>query len=103
YHPRPPPISTLLPYTTLFRSLTGPGAVAEPLIVGPAISVSIAPQAGIVPLSAKSFDLSVTVHSNVKGPAKGTVRLDLPGGWKAQDRKSTRLNSSHQIMSYAVF
>src|SRR5207245_3313512 len=36
--------------------VTGAGAVPEPLIVGPAISVSIAPPAGIVSLSAKSFD-----------------------------------------------
>ncbi|HKN33866.1 MAG TPA: PIG-L family deacetylase [Terriglobales bacterium] len=83
--------------------LTGPGAVAEPLIVGPAISVSIAPQAGIVPLSAKSFDLSVTVHSNVKGPAKGTVRLDLPGGWKAQEEPfSTSKDGEDQPLAFHV-
>lgn len=63
--------------------VNGAGTVFEPLALGPAISVSIAPQAGIVPLGEKSFGLSVTVHSNVKGPAKGTVKLDLPEGWKA--------------------
>src|SRR5207237_10529808 len=50
------------------KRVTGPGTVLEPLITGPAISVSIAPQAGIVPLGAKSFDLTVTFHSQVKGP-----------------------------------
>ncbi|HYL15910.1 MAG TPA: PIG-L family deacetylase, partial [Terriglobales bacterium] len=83
--------------------LTGPGAVAEPLIVGPAISVSIAPQAGIVPLSARSFDLSVTVHSNVKGPAKGTVKLDLPEGWKAPEQPfSTAKDGEDQTLSFQV-
>src|SRR6201994_872432 len=45
--------------------------------------------------------------------ASGTVRLDVPAGWKVSpasalfkgtlDRKSTRLNSSHGYISYAVF
>ena len=63
------------------KRVTGPGTVFEPLVVGPAVSVTITPQNGIVPLDAKAFDLAVTVHNNVKGPAKGTVRLDVPEGW----------------------
>ena len=83
--------------------LTGPGAVAEPLIVGPAISVSVAPQAGIVPLSATSFDLSVTVHSNVKGPATGTVKLDLPEGWMAPEQQfSTAKDGEDQTLTFRV-
>jgi LmbE family N-acetylglucosaminyl deacetylase len=83
--------------------VTGPGAVAEPLIVGPAISVSIAPQAGIVPLSSQVFDLTVSVHSNVKGPAKGTVKLDLPRGWKSQDQQfSTAKDGEDQTLSFHV-
>jgi hypothetical protein len=83
--------------------LTGSGAIAEPLIVGPAISVSIAPQAGIVPLSAKAFDLSVTVHSNVKGPATGTVKLDLPEGWKAPEQQfSTSKDGEDQTLAFRV-
>ncbi|PYX77597.1 MAG: hypothetical protein DMG72_01025 [Acidobacteria bacterium] len=83
--------------------VTGAGAVPEPLIVGPAISVSIAPQAGIVSLSAKSFDLSVVVHSNVKGPAKGTVKLDLPEGWKAPEQQfSTAKDGEDQTLSFHV-
>jgi LmbE family N-acetylglucosaminyl deacetylase len=69
------------------KQVTGAGTVFEPLRLGPAISVGVAPQAGIVPLSSKAFDLTVTVHSNVKGPAKGTVRLDLPAGWKAPQQE----------------
>ena len=85
------------------RRITGPGTVLEPLIVGPAISVSIAPQAGIVPLDAKSFDLTVTIHSNVKGPAKGTVKLDLPEGWKAaQEEFSTAKDDDDQTLNFRV-
>src|SRR6185436_20752619 len=61
---RPPPRSTLFPYTTLFRS----------------------PAAG--------------------GPRSRTDRPPgraAPASRTAGDRKSTRLNSSHQISSYAVF
>ncbi len=62
----------------------GYGDVGEPLVVAPAISLWIAPHAGVVPIGASSFPLSVRVHSNVKGPAKGTLRLDLPDGWHAE-------------------
>jgi LmbE family N-acetylglucosaminyl deacetylase len=61
----------------------GFGPVFEPLAVGPAIGVAIEPRAGVVPLDAKTFPVKVTVHSNVKGPAKGVVRLELPAGWKS--------------------
>jgi hypothetical protein len=71
-------------YVQTTRRLTGSGTVSEPLAVGPAISVAIAPHAGIVALASKSFSTTVVVHSNVKGPAKGSVRLNLPTGWKSQ-------------------
>jgi LmbE family N-acetylglucosaminyl deacetylase len=81
----------------------GAGTVFEPLAVGPAISVSIAPQAGIVPLGEKSFDLTVTIHSNVKGPAKGTLRLDLPEGWKAPPEEfATAKDGDDQTLSLRV-
>jgi len=63
------------------KRVAGLGSVYEPLAVGPAIGVAISPRAGIVPLDATSFPVSVVVHSNVKGPAKGSVRLDVPAGW----------------------
>jgi len=62
----------------------GPGPLPEPLLVAPAISVTVAPHAGVVPLTNTSLHLQVTVHSSVKGPAKGTVRLDLPKGWHSR-------------------
>lgn len=83
--------------------VNGAGTVFEPLVVGPAISVSIAPQAGIVPLGEKEFDLTVSVHSNVKGPAKGSVRLDLPEGWKAPPEEfSTAKDGDEQTLHFRV-
>lgn len=85
--------------------ITGPGTVLDPLIVSPAISVTIPRRAGIVPLSAKSFDLSVVIHSNVKGPAKGTVRLDLPAGWSSDPQSapfSTAKDGQDQPVAFRV-
>jgi len=63
--------------------VNGEGPVLEPLLVAPAISLLVSPQAGIVPLTSNTFDLQVQVHSSVKGAAKGQVHLDLPKGWKS--------------------
>src|SRR6266487_5256467 len=63
---RPPPSSTLFPYTTLFRSRGHPHELR---------------------------------HHRRRRPAAGRPRPRLEGG----DRKSTRLNSSHPSISYAVF
>src|SRR5256885_9972746 len=79
---RRPPRSTLFPYTTLFRSRGrrgGPGAVGA---------------------AGRAF-----------GAAGGRARGGAPGVALARggrrtgprDRKSTRLNSSHPVISYAVF
>ncbi len=62
----------------------GPGPLPEPLLVAPAISVTVAPHAGVVPVTNASLHLQVMVHSSVKGPAKGTVHLDLPKGWHSK-------------------
>jgi LmbE family N-acetylglucosaminyl deacetylase len=61
--------------------ISGLGMQPQPLLVGPAISVTVAPSAGAVPVGAASFAFACTVHSNVKGPAHGTLRLSLPPGW----------------------
>src|SRR5258708_29154866 len=71
---RRPPRSTLFPYTTLFRSWVVLAAV-EPV-----------PRAVVGVLAVGGFPCG---HDVVAG--------------QQQDRKSTRLNSSHQIISYAVF
>ena len=59
------------------------GIVSQPLLMAPAVSVTLAPAAGAVPIGAKSFAFSCTVHSNVKGPAEGVLRLRLPQGWRS--------------------
>ncbi|MGH9584286.1 MAG: PIG-L family deacetylase, partial [Bryobacteraceae bacterium] len=71
-------------YVQTVKRVAGYGTVLEPLAVAPAIGVSISPRAGIVPLTAKSFPVTSVVHSNVKGPAKGTIRLELPQGWTSK-------------------
>src|SRR5258708_27178952 len=79
---RRPPRSTLFPYTTLFRSA---------IVIGHNV-FRVVPNE--VPILFVLGLLSVRVRD---------------GGWSAigfrrpADRKSTRLNSSHQIISYAVF
>src|SRR5258708_18160178 len=81
---RRPPRSTLFPYTTLFRSAQGRGAGG---------SADLAFAAKIEP---KKIDRRRASISAVAAAMRArTSRLI--------DRKSTRLNSSHQIISYAVF
>src|SRR3712207_7301762 len=80
---RRPPRSTLFPYTTLFRSceLDGHPDNAAPAFLGGLVIGTLTPE-GV-----------------------SAVRLE-PKGLKAVvavDRKSTRLNSSHANISYAVF
>src|SRR5690349_23648072 len=74
---RPPPRSTLFPYTTLFRSLR---------------QQEIAPQA---------MDLGLAIA--LPGFLDQRPRLAQRGQTLLVDRKSTRLNSSHVEISYAVF
>src|SRR3712207_8724794 len=82
---RRPPRSTLFPYTTLFRSRRLPGEGQEP-----------AAGAGL-PRGAAGLRLALR---RVPPPAVHLGDLD---GARPGDRKSTRLNSSHANISYAVF
>src|SRR5699024_12748432 len=87
-----PPQSTRFPYTTLFRS--GGGVVEELAALGlPARQVQGGPQ-GVPPGGGDDG-----VHLRVDGAAQ---LVPLAAG-HLQDRKSTRLNSSHVSISYAVF
>lgn len=61
--------------------VTGFGSLYDPLIVAPAISVTTAQHATIIPLDSKQTSLDVTIHNNVAGAAKGTLHLNLPEGW----------------------
>src|SRR2546426_7550211 len=48
----------------------------------------------------RAADLRLPLHC---GRQRGTARAPAGGGRGEQDRKSTRLNSSHLVISYAVF
>src|SRR3712207_7025707 len=90
---RRPPRSTLFPYTTLFRSLEQQQGLADRGARGPE-----APGQGLgaQPLARGEHALEDRVAQLVAHPA-GARAGTLP------DRKSTRLNSSHANISYAVF
>src|SRR5690348_18136926 len=77
---RRPPRSTLFPYTTLFRSFAKSGkegAEEEPLIVPTDVACA---------------------QSDEERAHEADAEVQ-----EAEDRKSTRLNSSHPSISYAVF
>lgn len=61
--------------------VNGIGPVLEPLLIAPAISVRVAPQAGVIPMNSTSVSVKVALRSSVKGPAQGDVKLTLPEGW----------------------
>src|SRR3712207_7869571 len=82
---RRPPRSTLFPYTTLFRSLRG-GRRGDP--VGRPVE--------------DASDSCGWHWSLLQGIDRRAVR-HAPGAGRGADRKSTRLNSSHANISYAVF
>src|SRR5689334_24430049 len=73
----PPPTSTLFPYTTLFRSVVP------------------------VPTGATTGNVIVTVGGVASNGV--TFNVVVAGPNITRDRKSTRLNSSHSSISYAVF
>src|SRR5690625_6229023 len=81
-----PPRSTLFPYTTLFRSGLAGGGIG-------------------VGATARNRRNGVRVgrdgHELILGDAQRLHHVELIG--TGQDRKSTRLNSSHVAISYAVF
>src|SRR3712207_7510232 len=89
---RRPPRSTLFPYTTLFRSNT---YRLEPFDVVAAVAGIQAALADI-PSDVLVTGDGVDALSGVVGPATLDVIAE-------RDRKSTRLNSSHANISYAVF
>src|SRR3712207_7239214 len=86
---RRPPRSTLFPYTTLFRSRqvlrrhAGPVGSAEDEVVLVAHRLHVA-------------------GADLAGTAEQAVPVQRRAG-RREDRKSTRLNSSHANISYAVF
>lgn len=63
------------------HAVHGSGPVLDPMLVAPAISVWVSPKAGIVPLTSKVLTIRALIHSNVQGPATGSLSLKLPSGW----------------------
>jgi LmbE family N-acetylglucosaminyl deacetylase len=81
------------------------GIVENPLVVAPAISVAVEPHNGIIPLDAKQAALTVTIHSNVPGRARGTVRLRLPPGWTSSPAEAAfdlQHNGEDQPLRFAI-
>src|SRR3712207_8905467 len=83
---RRPPRSTLFPYTTLFRSSTR-------------FVAYLAPHPGVLPRAAADGIDAPRCELRELREGLHALRAYLP----ARDRKSTRLNSSHANISYAVF
>src|SRR5260221_3419548 len=79
---RRPPRSTLFPYTTLFRSLL----IA---VISLRASLLLRPHGGTLGVGAAQLRFVLLVHGLFY--------------FTKADRKSTRLNSSHTVISYAVF
>src|SRR2546430_10429743 len=94
---RRPPRSTLFPYTTLFRSFVG-YAVIYTMILKPATpqNIVIGGLSGAMPPA-----LGWAAVAN-EVPMQALLLVLIIFVW-TPDRKSTRLNSSHSQISYAVF
>src|SRR5256885_5062594 len=73
---RRPPRSTLFPYTTLFRSHARDADAADPRV----------------------GELATKIAAELRERATDAIERG-----RLEDRKSTRLNSSHLVISYAVF
>jgi LmbE family N-acetylglucosaminyl deacetylase len=58
--------------------------VDRPMAVIPSLSVAIWPRAGIIPLTEKSFMVSVDVRSDEQHSLSGETRLELPQGWSSE-------------------
>src|SRR2546430_10016711 len=86
---RRPPRSTLFPYTTLFRSLLG--------------SVGCGPPSAWTPLSHKVVRQSRDSYRGFLPMPSSSLATRAGVLPYLQDRKSTRLNSSHSQISYAAF
>src|SRR4051812_49948116 len=96
---RRPPRSTLFPYTTLFRSK---GAPRSKVVLGANWSIWRFRSDLRVTRYDSYLEASTTEGFDKKFGAKWITDIDVGYGI-TEDRKSTRLNSSHMSISYAVF
>src|SRR5256885_3175101 len=91
---RRPPRSTLFPYTTLFRSRAIDGAPVSAPLKWDEVTKKLDP----LKFNIRNMPDRVSKLGDLFAPAL-TKGAKLP----QLDRKSTRLNSSHLVISYAVF
>src|SRR2546430_9236537 len=100
---RRPPRSTLFPYTTLFRSLQARLEIATDALRTEVVAVPERPA-----LREHEYVIAPSCESGADDrlgppPAVERRRVDPVDAEIERDRKSTRLNSSHSQISYAVF
>src|SRR5437763_9567125 len=95
---RPPPSSTLFPYTTLFRSVYGLIRQESRFILDARSGVGASGLMQLMPATAKWTARKIGLPYTPALIADRDTNLRL-----GKDRKSTRLNSSHRCISYAVF
>src|SRR5690606_42165433 len=97
FMPPPPPSSPLFPYTTLFRSIDPTHSF---------INFSIS-HLGFSFLQGRFNDISGSFVYDADNPRANSITVEVKTASidsnHAEDRKSTRLNSSHVKISYAVF
>src|SRR5256885_12815253 len=100
---RRPPRSTLFPYTTLFRSKEGKLSqrATLPAAGGAWMTRVTALNHLIEDLARLTVEMARVIGAVAKGDLNQTIALEAEG--QPLDRKSTRLNSSHLVISYAVF
>src|SRR2546427_8450443 len=83
---RRPPRSTLFPYTTLFRSV-----------------LTVSPRVQALTKTVKTVGFARRSYNTLLKQGVNEITVAIPVAWLDSDRKSTRLNSSHSQISYAVF
>src|SRR3712207_8991046 len=93
---RRPPRSTLFPYTTLFRSICGPTTAR--CARAAACAAMIANSAASASEVSRAINRALLAVVAGRGGQEYCLVVD-----DLEDRKSTRLNSSHANISYAVF
>lgn len=85
---------------TLAR-VPGRGGIYEPLVVTPAVGVTMEPEARVLPLTGSALVVKVRVHA--QAAAEGTVELKLPAGWAADPATASFHLGSHADSEPIVF
>src|SRR2546430_12239429 len=99
---RRPPRSTLFPYTTLFRSVVSSNAVLDNTDFSARLGGPIVKNRVWFFGSARTRRIETAVLNFYMPDGSLGSNIEKPSSY-AGDRKSTRLNSSHSQISYAVF